>query len=88
MSMELFQDAAALEDSFANAEDEGFREWPTVASDGDIASLVQLTSDGLLEYSIDLSGPQAARATLDWNSKKAGMLPRMVLCTFSNILRR
>lgn len=43
---ELFQDAVALDDLLSQEEDTSWREWPLLSSDGDIAGLIQLASDG------------------------------------------
>lgn len=42
---DTFQDAVALEDLFSEQEDESWREWPLLASDGDCAALIQLVSE-------------------------------------------
>lgn len=44
VSADLFQDAAALEDTSAQQEDP-WREWPLLATDGDCAGLIQLVSE-------------------------------------------
>ncbi|KAL0071703.1 hypothetical protein AAF712_000625 [Marasmius tenuissimus] len=70
LSRDLFQDAASLRELSAQQEGE-WREWPLLATDGDCAALIQLVSDDKVDFRIDTSGPQSARPTLDWNSKKA-----------------
>ncbi|KAJ3764305.1 hypothetical protein EV360DRAFT_31693 [Lentinula raphanica] len=70
ISQDTFQDAASLEELSAQ-EDVGWREWPLLATDGDLATLVQLVSENKIELVIDTSHPQACRPALDWNSKKA-----------------
>ncbi|KAJ7275459.1 hypothetical protein B0H12DRAFT_1087414 [Mycena haematopus] len=57
---DTFQDAVALED--ISIDDQSWREWPLLSTDGDTAALIQLISD---------NKAQAARAAIDWNSKKA-----------------
>lgn len=42
---DTFQDAVALEDLSSETEDEPWREWPLLASDGDCAALIQLVSE-------------------------------------------
>ncbi|KIK71368.1 hypothetical protein GYMLUDRAFT_90342 [Collybiopsis luxurians FD-317 M1] len=69
VSRDTFQDAAALEE--VSAQEDDWREWPLLALDGDMATLIQLVSENKVEFSIDTSHPQACRAALDWNSKKA-----------------
>lgn len=68
---DTFQDAASLEELSAQQENV-WREWPLLATDGDLASLLQLVSENKVEFNIDTSHPQACRSALDWNSKKAG----------------
>ncbi|KAJ3864146.1 hypothetical protein EV359DRAFT_41641 [Lentinula novae-zelandiae] len=67
---DTFQDAASLEELSAQQENV-WREWPLLATDGDLASLLQLVSENKVEFNIDTSHPQACRSALDWNSKKA-----------------
>ncbi|KAF5384735.1 hypothetical protein D9757_006233 [Collybiopsis confluens] len=69
INRDTFQDAAALEE--LSAQEEDWRAWPLLASDGDMATLIQLVSDNKVDFNIDTSHPQACRVTLDWNSKKA-----------------
>lgn len=40
---DTFQDAAALEDILI--QDDAWREWPLLATDGDLAALIQLVSE-------------------------------------------
>jgi transcription factor C subunit 3 len=40
---DTFQDAAALED--ISVDDQTWREWPLLSTDGDTAALIQLVSD-------------------------------------------
>ncbi|KAI0080022.1 hypothetical protein K474DRAFT_383634 [Panus rudis PR-1116 ss-1] len=70
LSSELFQDAATLEEMLEQ-EDSGWRDWSLFASDGEIAALVQLVSECKLDMRADTTIAQAARAAIDWNSKKA-----------------
>ena len=75
MAAELFQDACALEEGFCSSlqeESSSWKTWPLTASDGDTAALLELVSEGKVNFEIDTTGPQSARAGLDWNSKKAG----------------
>ncbi|KAJ3890668.1 hypothetical protein GG344DRAFT_88728 [Lentinula edodes] len=67
---DTFQDAASLEELSAQQENV-WREWPLLATDGDLASLLQLVSENKVEFNIDTSHAQACRSALDWNSKKA-----------------
>lgn len=66
---DTFQDAVALED--ISMQDDTWREWPLLATDGDLAALIQLVSENKVEFNVDTSHAQLARPTLDWNSKKA-----------------
>ncbi|KDQ54862.1 hypothetical protein JAAARDRAFT_352005 [Jaapia argillacea MUCL 33604] len=66
---DTFQDASALEDISTDQVD--WREWPLLATDGDCAALLELTSDVKVEFRVDTSGAQNARGAIDWNSKKA-----------------
>ncbi|KAJ4476656.1 hypothetical protein J3R30DRAFT_3292589 [Lentinula aciculospora] len=70
INRDTFQDAASLEELSAQQEDV-WREWPLLATDGDLVTLLQLVSEDKVEFNIDTSHPQACRPTLDWNSKKA-----------------
>ena len=48
LSKELFQDASSLEELAMEEQDvgeEGWREWPLLALDGDMAALVELVSE-------------------------------------------
>ncbi|KAJ6574623.1 hypothetical protein B0H19DRAFT_1124959 [Mycena capillaripes] len=67
--LDTFQDAAALEE--ISVDDESWREWPLLSTDGDTAALIQLVSDNKVDFKIDTTQAQAARAAIDWNSKKA-----------------
>ncbi|ESK95510.1 hypothetical protein Moror_12696 [Moniliophthora roreri MCA 2997] len=70
ISQDLFQDASALRE--LSIQQEGvWREWPLLATDGDLAAMVQLVSDDKVDFRVDTSQPQRHRPTLDWNSKKA-----------------
>lgn len=71
ISSDLFQDAAGLEEDLAGGECDTWREWPSMATDGDSAALIQLVSDNKVDFKIDTTNAQAARLMLDWNSKKA-----------------
>ncbi|KAJ7071454.1 hypothetical protein C8F01DRAFT_1110582 [Mycena amicta] len=66
---DTFNDALALEDISTN--DDSWREWPLLATDGDTAALLQLVSDNKVHFKIDTTQPQTAREFVDWNSKKA-----------------
>ncbi|KAG1810103.1 uncharacterized protein HD556DRAFT_1428263 [Suillus plorans] len=66
---DLFQDAVALDEVFAEQVDS--LEWPLLASDGDIAALLQLVSEEQVNFIIDTAQSRNARTKLDWNSKKA-----------------
>ncbi|KAF9455017.1 hypothetical protein P691DRAFT_691292 [Macrolepiota fuliginosa MF-IS2] len=69
VSRDTFQDAVALEELVA--QDDIWREWPLTATDGDCAALIELVMENKLDFKIDTTQAQAARVTLDWNSKKA-----------------
>ncbi|KAF9821815.1 hypothetical protein IEO21_00245 [Rhodonia placenta] len=72
MSQDLFQDAQQLEDLLTHEEDPtAWREWSLLSSEGDLAALLELVSENKIDFKIDTSRPQAARPTVDWNSKKA-----------------
>lgn len=45
MSRDIFQDATALEEISTEQTGE-YREWPLLATDGDLAALIQLASEG------------------------------------------
>ncbi|KAG1777419.1 hypothetical protein EV702DRAFT_1179524 [Suillus placidus] len=66
---DLFQDAVALDEVFAEQVDS--LEWPLLASDGDTAALLQLVSEEQVNFIIDTAQLRNARTRLDWNSKKA-----------------
>ncbi|KAG2123565.1 hypothetical protein DEU56DRAFT_45236 [Suillus clintonianus] len=66
---DLFQDAVALDEVFAEQVDS--LEWPLLASDGDTAALLQLVSEEQVNFIIDTAQSRNARTRLDWNSKKA-----------------
>ncbi|KAG6866027.1 hypothetical protein C0991_009436 [Blastosporella zonata] len=66
---DTFQDAIALEE--LSLQDDSWREWPLLATDGDSAALIQLVSENKVEFKVDTSHAQSCRPTLDWNSKKA-----------------
>jgi oxalate---CoA ligase len=48
----VFHDATTL-DALCNQQ-EGWREWPLRASDGDLAMLVQITSECVVSHSIEI----------------------------------
>ncbi|KAG2370198.1 hypothetical protein BDR07DRAFT_1386752 [Suillus spraguei] len=66
---DLFQDAVALDEVFAEQVDSS--EWPLLASDGDTAALLQLVSEEQVNFVIDTAQLRKIRTKLDWNSKKA-----------------
>ncbi|KAF9569867.1 hypothetical protein CPC08DRAFT_14379 [Agrocybe pediades] len=70
ISRDTFQDAVSLLEEI-DANDDSWHEWPLTATDGDCATLMELVSDGKVDFNIDTSQAQAARLALDWNSKKA-----------------
>ncbi|KAF9478011.1 hypothetical protein BDN70DRAFT_809556 [Pholiota conissans] len=72
IAQETFQDAISLLEEIDPA-DNSWHEWPLTATDGDCATLIELVSDDKVDFNIDTSFPQAARAALDWNSKKTGI---------------
>ncbi|KAF9243844.1 hypothetical protein BU15DRAFT_86274 [Melanogaster broomeanus] len=67
---DLFQDATSLEDIAVEKEVDEM-EWPLVASEGDLATLLQLVSEDQVDFTVDLSQSRAARPKIDWNSKRA-----------------
>ncbi|KAJ7456579.1 hypothetical protein FB451DRAFT_1048140 [Mycena latifolia] len=69
VSHDTFQDAATLEE--ISIDDDAWREWPLLSTDGDTAALIQLVSDNKVDFKIDTSQAQLARVAIDWNSKKA-----------------
>ncbi|KAJ7770882.1 hypothetical protein DFH07DRAFT_805534 [Mycena maculata] len=69
ISSDTFQDATALEE--ISVDDQAWREWPVLSTDGDTAALIQLVSDNKVDFKIDTSHAQQARVAIDWNSKKA-----------------
>ncbi|KAG6837874.1 hypothetical protein H0H93_013027 [Arthromyces matolae] len=68
---DTFQDAVALEDLSLQPDSDKWREWPLLATDGDLAALVQLVSKHNVDFKVDTSHAQSCRPGLDWNSKKA-----------------
>ncbi|KAI0067924.1 hypothetical protein BV25DRAFT_1819394 [Artomyces pyxidatus] len=70
VSRDTFQDAATLE-SLCRDQEEAYREWPLLASDGDLAMLVEAASNGQVNFQVDTTEAKAARPALDFNSKKA-----------------
>ncbi|EMD41647.1 hypothetical protein CERSUDRAFT_110223 [Gelatoporia subvermispora B] len=69
---DLFQDASALEEDIATQQDtDAWREWALLATDGDTAVLIERASEGNVEFTVDTTHAQAARSSIDWNSKKA-----------------
>ncbi|TBU34929.1 hypothetical protein BD311DRAFT_828299 [Dichomitus squalens] len=76
---ELFQDASALEELIVqqqqgdglNAPHEQGQEWSLLATDGDTAFLLELTSENKVRFDVDTTHPQKMRSNIDWNSKKA-----------------
>ncbi|KAH7915130.1 hypothetical protein BJ138DRAFT_998508 [Hygrophoropsis aurantiaca] len=70
ISRDVFQDACVLEDLSGSQEME-WRDWPLVASDGDVAALLELVSDDKVDFEIDLAHLTTSRSKIDWNSKKA-----------------
>ncbi|GJE87719.1 hypothetical protein PsYK624_038020 [Phanerochaete sordida] len=72
LAPDLFQDAAALEDELLQEGSEtAWRDWPLVATDGDITALIELASENKIDFKIDTTHAQSVRPTIDWNSKKA-----------------
>ncbi|KZT22146.1 hypothetical protein NEOLEDRAFT_1138493 [Neolentinus lepideus HHB14362 ss-1] len=69
-SSDVFQDASALE-GICSQQDGVWREWPLLATDGDVAALLELAAECKVEFKIDTTRAQAARPAIDWNSKKA-----------------
>ncbi|TRM66006.1 hypothetical protein BD626DRAFT_613048 [Schizophyllum amplum] len=67
---DVFQDAAALED--LSSTQDTWREWPLVATDGDVASLIQLVSEDKADFEVDTTHAREVWPKIDWNSKKAG----------------
>ncbi|TFY76774.1 hypothetical protein EWM64_g7235, partial [Hericium alpestre] len=70
IASDTFQDAATLW-TLCEEQEDTWREWPLLSTDGDTAALLQAVSDGKVNFTVDVSQPRAARALLDWNSKKA-----------------
>jgi len=70
ISRDTFQHASAFEDIIPDQGD-NWQQWPLLATDGDTAALIQFVSEDKVEFRIDTSQAQAARPSLDWNSKKA-----------------
>ncbi|KZT06305.1 uncharacterized protein LAESUDRAFT_726133 [Laetiporus sulphureus 93-53] len=71
LSQDIFQDASALEDLLGQDEDNAWREWSLLSSDGDMAAMLELVLDNKIEFKVDTTHAQERRATVDWNSKKA-----------------
>ncbi|KAF8167796.1 hypothetical protein B0H34DRAFT_644725 [Crassisporium funariophilum] len=70
VSRDTFQDARSLLEEI-DPNDDSWHDWPLTATDGDNATLIQLASENQVDFNIDTTLPRAARASLDWNSKKA-----------------
>ncbi|KAJ8462329.1 hypothetical protein ONZ51_g10973 [Trametes cubensis] len=69
---EVFQDASALEELLSQQEDpHQWQEWSLLASDGDTAFVIELTSENKVQFEVDTSHPRSMRSIIDWNSKKA-----------------
>ncbi|KAI0662526.1 hypothetical protein C8Q70DRAFT_908850 [Cubamyces menziesii] len=69
---EVFQDASALEELLSQQEDPlQWQEWSLLASDGDTAFVIELTSENKVQFEVDTSHPRSMRSIIDWNSKKA-----------------
>ncbi|KAI0374486.1 hypothetical protein BV20DRAFT_961659 [Pilatotrama ljubarskyi] len=69
---EVYQDASALEELLSQQEDSfQWQEWSLLASDGDVAFLIELASENKVQFEVDTSHPRSMRAIIDWNSKKA-----------------
>ncbi|KAF8446218.1 hypothetical protein L210DRAFT_3529314 [Boletus edulis BED1] len=67
---DMFQDAISLEElAIERVVDE--MEWSLTASEGDIATLLQLVSEDQVDFTVDLSQSRAVRQKIDWNSKRA-----------------
>ncbi|PCH33343.1 hypothetical protein WOLCODRAFT_159996 [Wolfiporia cocos MD-104 SS10] len=71
LAQDIFQDAFALEELLLQDENAAWHEWSLLSSDGDCAALLELVSEARVEFKIDTSHAQMARASVDWNSKKA-----------------
>ena len=71
LAKDLFVDASQLDESYEMAKDE-WREWALTSTDGDTAALLQRFSEHLVEFEVDTSHAQAARAAIDGNSRKVG----------------
>ncbi|KAI0032488.1 hypothetical protein K488DRAFT_49752 [Vararia minispora EC-137] len=69
ISSDTFQDASTLE-ALCKEPNLDWREWPLLASDGDLAMLIQAVSSGKAAFKVDASNGREARRKLDWNSKK------------------
>lgn len=73
VSRDLVQDAVQSVRTLGLEQNE-WREWPLMSTDGDTAALLQLFSDHKLSIKFDMDHTQRAIASLDGNSRKAGML--------------
>lgn len=70
VSKDLLADAMQSERSFTSEQDE-WREWPLISTDGDTAALLQFLSDHKLFVKFDTSQAKKRIDVLDGNSKKA-----------------
>lgn len=73
VSRDLIQDAVQSARTLVLEQNE-WREWPLMSTDGDTAALLQLFSDHKFSIKFDMDQAQRAIASLDGNSRKAGML--------------
>jgi hypothetical protein len=58
MPRETFRDASSLEVLLTeqDEEEDGWREWPLLASDGDMAALIELVSENRVGFDHDATG--------------------------------
>ncbi|KAH8100488.1 hypothetical protein BXZ70DRAFT_937413 [Cristinia sonorae] len=70
VSADIFQDAVEFTVQPDEHADPEWREWPLLASDGETAALIELVSEGNIEFKIDTSHVKFAHNGMDWNSKK------------------
>lgn len=56
MARETFRDASSLEELWIEEDEEGteWREWPLLATDGDMAALIELVSENKVSFSTSM----------------------------------
>ncbi|KAH7092842.1 hypothetical protein BKA62DRAFT_722325 [Auriculariales sp. MPI-PUGE-AT-0066] len=71
LSLEMAEDAVALDALHEVAEPDDWQEWTPMATDGETAAFLRMIANDEVELDIDLSSHKAAKKELEWNSRKA-----------------